>query len=237
MELNEITVTTLSSGNVSQDMGMQQMDRPRKCPLCSNEIKFYFINLFEKIQMCENLQCDYPFGHVPLKIIKEENGVHTIEVKSRRSKKSTCSNTTTFVSTSGWADVEKLCNLLESAEDITNMEVDTVPNVILKKKAEEQERKEAIQRNVEQIKKMTTSMNNIQKGSKSTIKNEKWLKNLSYLQGLSGFNLVKPEEMKKIRKKVHILGNGELKIDIDKNNSSSIKIEINHPTGSNVRLA
>ncbi|XP_068617408.1 uncharacterized protein [Battus philenor] len=200
------------------------------CPLCSSSIKSFFINMNVKILMCENTLCEFPFGHEEVQYIEEDNEVDCGMERSisRHAKGST---STSSISNAAWLEIEKMNRVYESEDsqfEVKNFDL----NVKNKNKNAHVEEKIAndvkILKNVKDIKGLTKQLNGIDGGESSeVIKNEKWIKNLMNLQGLSGVQLLKEQEIQQIRRDEPVFGGGELKIDIDRNTSmSSIKIEI-----------
>ncbi|RVE41769.1 hypothetical protein evm_013585 [Chilo suppressalis] len=208
----------------------------RLCPLCASEVRLFFINFNEKVQMCENVECEYPFGHENIVYVKEDNEAQSDEeVASVRSRTIRGSNATlSVVSTAAWSEIAKI-NRVFDAEDQLDSRSETREYHLhklddCKIKKEEDKQKKILQK-VEEIKNLNKELNKPSDDLfvKPQIKNEKFIKHLMSMQTFSGVPLLKPEEMKLLDTKQPVIGTGELKIDINMGNDckmSTVKIEI-----------
>ncbi|CAK1585751.1 unnamed protein product [Parnassius mnemosyne] len=211
----------------------------RICPLCNSCVKFFFINMNEKMLMCENTTCEFPFGHEELQFVKEDNEIlGDMEVISlSRLGKGSTSASASIVSTTAWSEIDKINRVFDSEDSQFEIAGNSVKQYGNKKK--DKARKNLVNdmqilKNVKDLKGLTRELNDIDE-TKEIIKNEKWIKNLLNLQGLSGVQLLQQQEMEQLKKTEPIFGGGELKIDIDtnQNNMSSIKIEITNTNDDN----
>ncbi|XP_045449938.1 uncharacterized protein LOC123658613 [Melitaea cinxia] len=197
---------------------------PRVCPLCSSEIRYFFINLNEKMLMCENMECEFPFGFEELQFIKLDNDEDMSDVVSIQTKPTRASPmpTGSVISTAAWSEIDKMNKIYESEESQLDPRSFHLQRNKKKIKKDSKVSEIEINKNVEDIKCLNMELMEISESNK-IIKNEKWIKNLMTLQGKSGFKLLKPEEMKCVKQDER-----ELKIDIDTNDNtmSSINIQI-----------
>ncbi|XP_059057362.1 uncharacterized protein LOC131850959 isoform X2 [Achroia grisella] len=193
------------------------------CPLCQSGIKLFFINFNEKMLMCENTECEFPFGYEDLQFYKEDNEAEVDdEVASIRSKRTlddrSSSATCSVVSTAAWTDIEKLNRAYET--DDGQFESNTYQKKPKKVEAEKDKEK-AILKNVEDIKELNKELVTIDNKQKDQrIQNQKWIKNLMNKQTTSGISLLKPEEMMALKEQETAFG--ELKIDIDTSDANGI---------------
>ncbi|CAG5054593.1 unnamed protein product [Parnassius apollo] len=209
----------------------------RICPLCNSCVKLFFINWNEKLLMCENTTCEFPFGHEELQFVKEDNEMDSdMEVisLSRLGKGSTSAS---IVSTTAWSEIDKINRVYESEDSQFEIKSNCVKQYENKKKNKARNNlvnDSQILKNVKDLKGLTRELKGID-DTQEIIKNEKWIKNLMNLQGLSGVQLLQQQEMEQLKKMEPSFGAGELKIDIDtnKNNMSSIKIEITNRNDDN----
>lgn len=192
------------------------------------------MNLNEKILMCENTSCEFPFGYEDLMFRKEDNDLASDhEVSSIKTKRSQSSQGTPSVgSAAEWSEIDKLNRACAESEDNYNQNVYARKRNVheMKTRAQTKENEEKIKQNVEQIKQLNKVL--YDNGDELELRNEKWIKNLFALQVSSGKRLVKEQELQKLKKIDPSVGMGELKIDIDsrKDSMSSIKIEISNNT-------
>jgi hypothetical protein len=198
------------------------------CPLCRSEVRLFFINFNEKILICENSDCEYPFGHENILFLTVQDSP-------------TASGS--IMSTAAWSDIEKMNNIYEADEQ---MDAKPESREYFKHKNENSksrklvEKQEKLLSEVKKIKKLSIELSASEQAKGENVPeilNEKWIKNLLNKQKTSGVSLLKPEEVRLFKTKQLDLGLGELKIDIDMgndNNMSSIKIELaNEPVKSN----
>ncbi|XP_045769910.1 uncharacterized protein LOC123870593 isoform X2 [Maniola jurtina] len=202
---------------------------PRICPLCSSEIRLFFINYHEKLLMCENTECEFPFGCEDLKFVRYDNVDDECDIVSEPSQSGQSLLSSDF-STSGWSDIDKyirICNSEKGPGELNKFEVSSkeLKNKKNKNKFSIIEKEKQMQKNIKDLKSLSMELSDMSK-SRVTITNKKWINNLMHLQDRSGLKLLEPLENKKcIKKEVK----NELKIDIEPGSSgsaSAIKIEI-----------
>ncbi|CAH2084396.1 unnamed protein product [Euphydryas editha] len=200
---------------------------PRVCPLCSSEIRYFFINLNEKMLMCENMECEFPFGYEELQFLRLDNDEDMSDIISIQTKPTRMSPlpSGSVVSTAAWSEIDKMNRVYDSEDSQLDPRTFEIPSQRNKKRNKKNTKQSQIliNKHVEDIKSLNMELMEISE-TNEIIKNEKWIKNLMSLQGKSGVNLLKPEELERVKK-----DNKELKIDIDtngNNNMSSIKIQI-----------
>ncbi|XP_013173665.1 PREDICTED: uncharacterized protein LOC106122279 [Papilio xuthus] len=185
----------------------------KMCPLCNNRVRFFYLAIDEKILMCENIKCEFPFGYNDFKIIKEEDDMFEMSQRS------------TNTSLKSWPDIDR--NDLENLNDVKCFNVnheDSNIKVIEDKIASEKK----MVKELNALKGLTKKFNEIEEDSEEIIKNKNFIRKLMKLQKLSGVQLVKQEEMDVLRRDKPGYKSDDLKIDIDTstNNLCAIKIEI-----------
>ncbi|XP_039755058.1 uncharacterized protein LOC120630006 isoform X2 [Pararge aegeria] len=195
------------------------------CPLCSSEVRYFFIHMNEKLLMCENTECDFPFGYEELQFTRVEQGEEIIDTVSNSiPSHKQISPASSAVSSSCMSDIDKLNRVAD--ETLIEPKMLSNPKKVNKKIISHRESEKQIKKNVEDLKELTLELNDMT-STRKTIRNQKWIKNLMNLQDHSGFKLLKPEELKKFSKTEDV--KNELKIDIEAGSSgcvSSIKIEL-----------
>nr|XP_034829475.1 uncharacterized protein LOC117986712 [Maniola hyperantus] len=205
---------------------------PRVCPLCSSGIRLFFVNYHEKLLMCENTECEFPFGCEDLQFVRYDNVDDECDMVSGQSQtgQSLLSSDFSTLSTSGWSDIDRYIRLSDSEKsEAESKKLEATPNELQnkkkKKKLSTREKEKQMRKNIEDLKSLSTELSDMSK-SRVTIKNEKWINNLMRLQERSGVQLLEPLENKKWSKNEV---KNELKIDIEPGSSgsaSAIKIEI-----------
>ncbi|CAH2047690.1 unnamed protein product, partial [Iphiclides podalirius] len=203
----------------------------RICPLCHSVVRLFFINLDEKMLMCENTKCEFPFGYEELQFVKEDSEIDSDMGVLSFTRNDRGSTSTSIISTAAWAEIDKMNSVCESEERQLSSFSDLLKLKSTNKELERQINNDLeIQRNVEHLKGLTRELNFIEQETSESevIKNGKWIKNLLNLQGQSGMQLLKQQEIDQLRREEPIFGGGELKIDIDtnRNDISSINIQI-----------
>lgn len=194
--------------------------------------------------MCENTECEFPFGYEELQFVTIDSDMSMADVCSARSGVSLPSPryTASSISQSGLSEMERINQMYESGEDNEINEEQEIYKKELKKANKEKYLKKKLKKESdEKIRKHLEDIDNLHKELLShtspqsdvgQIRNQKWIRKLKSLQEASGVDdLVKPEEMQLLKKEEPVLGLGELKIDIDPGDSSSmstIKIAIQH---------
>ncbi|XP_050348732.1 uncharacterized protein LOC126772407 [Nymphalis io] len=224
-----IAISAMPSPAMSAEGESTQIieEGPRVCPLCSSEIRFFFINFNEKMLMCENLECEFPFGYEDLQFLRFENEEDMSDFGSVRTRRTRISSAATpsVISTTSWSDIDKI-NRVYDSEELEQRLPDIKPQKEKRKnKKNTKNTKDSeilIQKHVEDIKGLNMELMEISAETKKTIKNERWIKNLMTLQANSGVKLLKPEELKHMKKE-----NKDIKINIDTGKSvSTIKIQM-----------
>lgn len=182
--------------------------------------------------ICENFECDYPFGHDEVTLVKEDKDVDSnAEVASIRSGPTVGTSTVTcsVISTDAMSEIDRINRVNDIESDgkpdlrdyYKHKHVDKV-----KKKPRTLENNPKIIKEVEAMKKIHMELDNTDQIS---IKNERWIKNLMNLQQTSGLSLLKPEEMSMFKQNKPEIGLGELKIDINTNSQENmIQIHISN---------
>ncbi|XP_026488528.1 uncharacterized protein LOC113395174 [Vanessa tameamea] len=228
MEEN-VAIAPILSPAISAEVESTQIieEGPRVCPLCSSEIRFFFINFNEKMLMCENIECEFPFGYEDLQFVRFENEEDMSDVISIRTKRTHISPVATgsVISTASWSEIDKINRVYDSEDSQLEQRSYDIQSQKEKRKNKKNTKDSEflIQKHVEDIKGLNMELMEISETNK-IIKNERWIKNLMTLQGKSGVKLLKPEELKQVKK-----DNKDIKINIDTGNSSNIstiKIQI-----------
>lgn len=194
--------------------------------------------------MCENTECEFPFGYEELQFVTIDNDMALADACGARSRDGLPSPryTASSISQSGLSEMERINQMYESGEETEINEEQEIHKREVKKANNEKYLKKKLKKESdEKIKKHLEDIDNLHKELLShtspqndvgQIRNQKWIRKLKSLQEASGVaDLVKPEEMRLLKKEEPILGLGELKIDIDPGDSSSmstIKIAIQH---------
>lgn len=194
--------------------------------------------------MCENTECEFPFGYEELQFVTMDNDMAMADACGARSRDSLPSprHTASSISQSGLSEMERINQMYESGEENEiNEEQETHKQELKKANKEKYLKKKLKKESDEKIRKHLEDIDNLHKELLShtssendvgQIRNQKWIRKLKSLQEASGVaDLVKPEEMRLLKKEEPMLGLGELKIDIDPGDSSSmstIKIAIHH---------
>lgn len=177
--------------------------------------------------MCENTECEYPFGYEELRFVTTGNDM-AIDDSSRDGRSGT--------SQSGWSELERINQTLTDEDSAINEEREK------RKKEIEKANKEAILSQKAMAKdaltmKLAEDLDNLHKHvlqtqcldkSADEIKTRRFLKLLKKRQDKTGENLVSAEEIQRLKKETPELGLGELKIDIDQGDKSVIKIAVRH---------
>ncbi|XP_053604694.1 uncharacterized protein LOC128671894 [Plodia interpunctella] len=193
----------------------------RVCPLCQSEIKLFFINLNEKLLMCENVECEYPFGHEDLQFFRADN---SMDEASSIPSKPTINNTSascSTVSAAAWSEIDHMNRVFESDES----QLEYIPKRVSKFNKEREKNKRVLT-NLQCIKGLNNELNEINCGSKRKIVNKKYISSLMSLQAMSGKEMLQPEELNILNNEKGI---PEVKIDVNtdtENCMSSIKIEL-----------
>ncbi|XP_060801541.1 uncharacterized protein LOC106140838 isoform X2 [Amyelois transitella] len=216
----------MDSDNATFDMNSQYST---VCPLCQSEIKLFFINLNEKLLMCENVECEYPFGYEDLQFFKENKNAESVdELCSIRSKPTITDNTSmtcSVVSATAWLEIDRMNTVFESEDS----QSEYIPKTNKSKSNEKQkEKEEKVLNNVECIKGLNKQLKEINGSHKRKIANKKYIKNLMTLQTMTGVEMLQPEEIN-ILNKDKINEATDFKIDVNmnaENSVSSIKIEL-----------
>lgn len=206
--------------------------------------------------MCTNLQCEYPFGE-KFSVYTHVDGDYWLNpdwisvprkryTRSNRSEGISSIGTSTLgtnsvLSASEWSDMSRATSQGYDSDDnssLNSMKVftrKTSPR-LREKRARQQEEDDDIKKNVEKIKECNQALFDT-KEEFGTIRNEKWIQNLSTMHNSSGMRLVKENELQKLKNKQDIC-HGELKIDIEAKPDamSSIVIEIGNitPVGNKI---
>lgn len=181
--------------------------------------------------MCENYDCDYPFGHDEVIYQRENCNIQSDEevasiISTSKYTFGSPTATASVVSNATWLDIDKI-NKLNDNEGHNDQKAEIREYYQHKKVAKKEHELKKIEDNskiLKQVEDITKMHQELKKMNDSCIKNEKWIKNLMEMQKASGLSLLKPEELSMFKQKKPEIGLGELKIDIQ--NTSAIKIEI-----------
>lgn len=178
--------------------------------------------------MCENTECDFPFGYEEIQLVRVENYEDISDTRSGRTKPSMMSpSRSSIVSTAAWSEIEKLNKVTDDLDD-SQMEISQYEKFSQTKKSSStklsKDSKMKIQKHAEELKDLDMDLMKIKTDPKM-INNEKWIKNLMSLQGISGKSLLQPQELIKLKKRTE-RKKSELKIDIEKGDTGMSSITI-----------
>ncbi|CAK1555056.1 unnamed protein product [Leptosia nina] len=190
----------------------------RVCPLCSSEIKLFFINFNEKLLMCENTECEFPFGYQHLQFVQvnTDNEMRSIRVCHNFSSPST-------VSAVSMSDVDRLyraCDTEDNMSDNSSVICTSIPSTSTKQTD--------TLKDMAPLKNIHSELVRIKSQMKiKSLTDKNLIRNLYKLQDGSGIQLLKPEELVTL-KMSEVSSRPEVKIDIDKdeNDISVIKIAL-----------
>lgn len=182
------------------------------CPLCKNRVRFFYLAMDEKILMCENIKCEFPFGYNDFKIIKEEDDGFGMSQSTTTSLKS-------------WPDFDRNDSQSPTESKCFNVNHEGSNMEVIEDKIASEKN---ILKELNALKGLTKKFNEIEDNSNEIITDKKFIKKLMELQKLSGVRLVKQKEMEVLRREKPGYKPDELKIDIDTSGSNlcAIKIEI-----------
>lgn len=202
---------------VHEEINEAENLEPKVCPLCKSKLKLYQIHFKEMFLMCSNIHCEFPFGVTDYHVYKIE---YKDEFFPPEYRSISCSSMTTgsTLSQNDWSELDKLIPASESlfSPDGTlpqsfvdkPYDMEKLNNV---KKSKEIEDK--IKNDVKKIKDLNKTL--IELDSSETINNEKWLESIAKMQERVGIQLLKENELEKVKTIKPHIGTGELKIDID----------------------
>ncbi|XP_059059893.1 uncharacterized protein LOC131853095 [Achroia grisella] len=193
------------------------------CPLCLSQIKKFFINFNEKMLMCENTACEFPFGYEDLQFSKvDKNAGPDEEINLRRETPvDTPSASCSVVSGAAWTEIDNMNRAYESEDS----QFEVKPYFSKKPKKVEPENDKELLKIVGDIKVLNNQLTTIDNTNpEQRIQNQKWLKNLMNKQSTSGVSLLKPEEMMTLKNEQPALGPGDLKIDIDTSDANGMPL-------------
>ncbi|CAH0682930.1 unnamed protein product [Spodoptera exigua] len=217
---------------------------PRICPLCNALVRLYYVHYTAKLFMCENIECEYPFGgdftvyssddddffmsEFDSSSLKRKRGSTATQSIAQTTTGTSTVGTSSELSTSEWSDINRINQAYDSDDSTTLSKIITKKSNKRKtdKNVKKQENEEMIKQNVEKIKELNKVLFD-NDDDLEIIRNEKWIKNLSSMQSSTGAKLVTEQELLKL-KKIEQKRVQELKIDIEASTDSmsSIKIEI-----------
>ncbi|XP_073954966.1 uncharacterized protein [Choristoneura fumiferana] len=231
---------------IPADFGISAMGQPgnlekspgneveKECPLCKSVIRYFFVNFNEKVLLCDNQDCEYPFGYEDLEFVKQDDQWDSNdELESITTIMSRPTQAGSIISTHAWSDIDKLNKAYDSEDSqqelpIKELESKEEKELKLQEYLRAKEAELQTKRNIQQIKKLNNQLQKTyDEDNFSCITNEKWIKHLMVLQGLSGVPLLKKQEIARLRRDEAELGSNELTIGINSGQSeSSITIEI-----------
>lgn len=171
--------------------------------------------------MCGNVDCAYPIGITDYHIYKVECSEEVIRCDSGSRNSATESS----LSYAEWIELEKSMqndNLLSPAStpppSLTEKPKEMEKLARIKEKSKVEDR---IRRNVKEIQELNKELTY---DGYDSIDNEKWIKHIAKMEELSGLQLLKEEELKRVRKPNSAK---ELKIDLDTSGDVvSLKIDV-----------
>ncbi|XP_011553777.3 uncharacterized protein LOC105385147 [Plutella xylostella] len=170
----------------------------RICPLCQSEVRLFFINFNYKMLMCENTECDFPFGYEDLQFVKEDGGALTHNdfdnasiISHSRTQTPSCS----VVSHSAWSEIERI-NRAYDSEDSQPFEqkaldpTEFIASLQINVEPKQDKKKMDLKKNLEKLKELNLKMR--PRNQRRRITNKNFVKEIINLKGER--TLLKPEE-------------------------------------------
>ncbi|CAB3246680.1 unnamed protein product [Arctia plantaginis] len=195
--------------------------RPMTCPLCKSVLKLYQIHFDEKFLMCGNVECVYPIGITDYHIYKIDCSEEVVRNSAG------CSSVTSesTLSYAEWIELEK------TMQNDSLLSPSCTPPPSLTEKPKEMEKlakikeqmkaEDRIRRNVKEIQELNKELTY---DGYDSIDSEKWIKHIAKMEERSGVQLLKEDELKRVRKPHSAK---ELKIDLDTSGEViSLKIDV-----------
>lgn len=173
--------------------------------------------------MCGNIQCAYPFGVTDYHIYKIECNEEFVKTDCSSSVMSMTTGST--ISNSDWSEMDRIMHTDNSLNSTPLPLIEKLQEMQKIEELKQSSKEEAIiKRNVRRIKQLTKQLFRYEE--LDSISNDQWIKQLAQMQERSGVQVLKEEELKKV-KKLSDLGLGELKLNIDSTaNGISVKIDV-----------
>ncbi|XP_063622416.1 uncharacterized protein LOC134794534 [Cydia splendana] len=173
----------------------------KDCPVCKSAVRCYFMNFNQKVVMCENTTCSWPFGYEEPQCLKHDEAL-SVDEEVESLKVMTYGPmppSESIISTMAWSEMDRSNKGLDSEEpgstpthQIDAARDDKLQEVLKQKEADLQTKK-----NLQDIKKLNVQLQKTyeEEDEISCIRNEKWIKHLNTLQNMSGIQLLRKEEM------------------------------------------
>ncbi|XP_063534601.1 uncharacterized protein LOC134744641 [Cydia strobilella] len=173
----------------------------KDCPECKSAVRCYFINFNEKVVICENTTCTWPFGYEEPKRMKHDEAL-TVDEEVESLKVMTYGPippSGSIISTMAWSEIDRSNKGLDSEEPGSTPihQSDAARDAKLQEVLKQKEADLQTKKNLQDIKKLNVQLQKTYEDEDqiSCIRNEKWIKHLNTLQSMSGIQLLRKEEM------------------------------------------
>ncbi|XP_047990182.1 uncharacterized protein LOC125229398 isoform X2 [Leguminivora glycinivorella] len=196
----------------------------KECPVCKNAVRCYFINFNEKVVLCENTTCSWPFGYEEPQCLKHDEALSADEeVESLKVMTyGPIPPSGSIISTMAWSEMDRSNKGLDTDDPgstpshLSDAERDAKLQEVLKQKEADLQTK----KNLQDIKKLNVQLQKTYEDEDevSCIRNEQWIKHLKNLQNMSGMQLLRKEELAILKEK-ELQG---LTMDIDAVNTAIV---------------
>ncbi|XP_061714568.1 uncharacterized protein LOC133523079 [Cydia pomonella] len=179
----------------------------KDCPVCKSAVRCYFMNFNEKVVMCENTTCSWPFGYEEPQCLKHDEALSADdEVESLKVMTyGPIPPTGSIISTTAWSEMDKSNKGLDSEEPGSTLmhQSDAARHAKLQEVLKQKEAELQTKKNLQDIKKLNVQLQKTYEDEDeiSCIRNEKWIKHLNTLQNMSGIQLLREEEMALLQEK------------------------------------
>ncbi|XP_063362900.1 uncharacterized protein LOC134651728 [Cydia amplana] len=173
----------------------------KDCPECKSAVRCYFINFNEKVVMCENTTCSWPFGYEEPQRFKHDEALCVDdEVESLKVMTyGPIPPSGSIISTMAWSEMDRSNKGLDSEEpgSTPTHQSDAARDARLQEVLKQKEADLQTKKNLQDIKKLNVQLQKTYEDEEeiSCIRNEKWIKHLNNLQSMSGIQLLRKEEM------------------------------------------
>lgn len=183
--------------------------------------------------MCENPECEFPFGYEELVFVKVADEIEShveIDTSSIRTKATQDTPSCSVVSAACWSEIEKMSRVYDSEDSqafepkaLEPKEYISLKN--LKRRTVEPVKESSITKTLNEIKKLNDEIDD---KPAVVIKNEMFLKNLLSLQKKKSHNTIvlKAEEIQFIKKEPPVSSAVTVDIKSEQGSMSSININI-----------
>ncbi|XP_063381822.1 uncharacterized protein LOC134668269 [Cydia fagiglandana] len=179
----------------------------KDCPVCKSAVRCYFMNFNEKVVMCENTTCSWPFGYEEPQCLKHDEAL-SVDEEVESLKVMTYGPmppSESIISTMAWSEMDRSNKGLDSEEpgSTPTYQSDAARDAKLQEILKQNEADLQTKKNLQDIKKLNVQLQKTyeEEDEISCIRNEKWIKHLNTLQNMSGKRLLRKEEMALLKQK------------------------------------